>query len=382
MPIKIYKYILMRFLPSFGVGAAVFTSLLLMNQTSRQVEQLAPHAGGIGQFLISFLLLAPPFLSYSIALAFLMAMISTLNEMKRDQELQAMFVSGISPLSVLLPYLAAAVGVSIITMMTTVYLTPFSFRTYNDRIIQMARNQILNDLRPGAFFKGIPNSILLVGAYDPDAGELGGLLLVREGTEEETDLILASSGTVRVPDAGEPEIRFDLLHGTVHPVSASEPGYRTAAFDHLTSRIESHDPGATVRRKHILMGSSMGELESIRRDWLAEGKISDAARVMIEVHRRFSFPAALLIYPFIIYPMAISSRKLGKAAAFSSSVILFLLGTFLFSLGSRLGVQGRISAELAAWFPVIVLGLIALGTFVPFAVKQALPGNASRMGHE
>jgi lipopolysaccharide export system permease protein len=369
-PVKLYRYIMLRFLLSFGVGTLVFTSLLLMDRSSRQVEQLAPQTSSLGQFFTSFILLAPPLLSYSIALAFLMAMISTLNEMKGDQELQAMFFTGASPLSVLFPYLVAAVGAFAVTLSTTVYLTPLSFKAYNDRVVRMARHQILNDLKPGAFFKGIPDAVLMVGDYDPKAGELGGLILVGGGSDEKTDLVLARSGTIKAPEAGESNIRLNLTSGTIHPLSASEPGYRIASFDQLTSLVESTDPGAAVKMKHLLMGSGMDELEKMHRDWQTAGKVTDAARVLIEKHRRFSIPATLLIYPFIIYPMSISSRKHGRAAAFSSSIFLFFISYFLFTFGTRLALGGRVPAEFGAWLHVLVLFMAALCVFVPFLFTQ------------
>lgn len=375
MPFRIVTYILSRFLPSFGVGIMVFTSLLLMDRSSRQVELLAPQTRDLGEFITSFLLLAPPLLSYSIALAFLMAMISTLGEMQRDHELQAMFTSGISPMSVLFPYMIASIIAFGVTLLTTVHLTPLSFKAYNDRAIQIARHRILNDLRPGAFFKGIPNSVLLVGDYKADAGKLSGVVLAGQGPGGEADLVLAISGSVEVSPAGESHIRLDLRDGTIHPLSATEPGYKIAAFDQLTSRIESDDPGVAVKKKHILMGSNREELKRLGMQWQAEGRGSDVARVDMEMHRRYSLPVTLLIYPFIIYPLALSTRRHGKAYAFSSSILLFLVSFFLFSLGSRLGTRGRISPQLAAWLPDIVLSAVAVWAFFPFAWKQGGRGN-------
>ena len=55
-----------------------------MDQASRQVEQLAPHAQNLRDFVISFLLLAPHLLAYTVPLAFLLAMIWTLEQMKQE----------------------------------------------------------------------------------------------------------------------------------------------------------------------------------------------------------------------------------------------------------------------------------------------------------
>ena len=83
MPLKIFRYILVKFNSTFVTALAVFTTLFLMDQASRQVEQLAPHAQGLRDFVISFLLLTPHLLAYTVPLAFLLAMIWTLEQLKQ-----------------------------------------------------------------------------------------------------------------------------------------------------------------------------------------------------------------------------------------------------------------------------------------------------------
>ena len=79
----------------------------------------------------------------------------------------------------------------------------------------------------------------------------------------------------------------------------------------------------------------------------------EAARLAGDVapglNRRFAFPLTILLYPFVIFPAAVSTGRHGKIAAFSGSLILFLTSFFLFSIGSNLAHQDMVPAAVGAW---------------------------------
>ena len=362
MPWKLYKYILIKFVSTFAAAVAIFTVLFLMDQASRQVEQLAPHSSSLRDFLLSFLLLAPPLLAYTIPLAFLMAMIWTLEQMKQEREITAIMAMGISPVRLLPPFLAASAVTFLIAFIVTAYAGPASFRKYNERLTSLARQSFINDLKPGILFDGIPDTLLLVGGFNRVSGRIDGLLMVRNDLDEtETgEMILAKKGVIQPPSSDTRDIILKLENGTIHPVASSGEIYRSGSFDSLISRVQDKSSVPGVRAKQFLMASSNRDLRSWSRE---EGNGKDpklSAMYTIELNRRFAFPLTILLYPFIIFPAAVSTGRHGKLAAFSGSLILFLTSFFLFSIGSNLARQGIVPAALGAWFPVLFLLIACL----------------------
>lgn len=381
MPFRIYRYILTRFTSQFAAGTAVFTALLLMEQASRQVEMLAAQLRSLTQFFISFLLLAPSLLTFSLPLAFLMAMISTLEQMKNDQELSAIYSVGISPLSVFTPFLAASIAVFGATVITTLYISPASFRAYNTRFLEMARDRVLNELKPGYFFRGIPGTVLLVNDFDPASGNATNLVLVQDWSGERGDIIMAQRGTLEIPISAGGEILLKLHEGTIEPVSAPEDEYRSASFETLTAHLSSPQAGAGISRKDLFWAMSLEEMRSGLIRFREEGRTEDAIILLTEIHRRLSIPFTLLIYPFIVFPIAVTSRRHGKASAFTATIILFALSVFLFAIGMRLGAKEQIPPWLAAWLPDLVLGTLGLVSFTPFLLRY-LPKRSPGKGTE
>jgi lipopolysaccharide export system permease protein len=357
MPLKLYKYILNKFLATFAAAVAIFTVLFLMDQASRQVEQLAPHANGLRDFLLSFLLLAPPLLAYTIPLAFLMAMIWTLEQMKQEREVTAIMAAGISPVKLFPPFLAVSAVTFLIAFIITAYAGPASFLKYNERLTNLARQSFINDLKPGIFFSGIPDTLILVGGFDRLSGRIDGLLMVRNDLDETESgqMILAEKGIIEPPSPGSSDIILKLENGNIHPVAAEADIYRSGSFDSLTSRIQDSSTAPGLRAKQFMMAASNKELRSWSSDKenAANGKLT--AMYTIELHRRFAFPITILLYPFVIFPAAVSTGRHGKVAAFAGSLTLFLTSFFLFSIGSTMARQGMIPAVTGAWFPVAFL---------------------------
>ena len=374
MPVKLYKYILHKFMVSFFIGLAVFTALLMMDQASRQIDQIAYNYQNFGQFLLSYGLLIPPPLTYSIPLAFLMAMISTVDQMKQDHELTAILTTGVSPLTIMVPFTAAASIVFLGVLLINTIISPISMAAYNDQITEISRHAIFKGLKSGSFFKGLPGTVMLVGEYGGDSGKLGGVLLVKSRSDSDEEMILARKGTLTVPESGSSSsISMVLENGSIHPVSKHSAGYRSVSFNTLTAKFQRTSDRRILGSKFRLMASSSSQLRSLASAPDPENPRKQSEAI-IEIHRRFSLPVAILFYPFIVFPLAVSSGKHGKAAAFGASITLFVITLFVFSVGSSLGVSGALPAAAGAWLHILVLAPASLAVFAPFAIRHAPVG--------
>jgi lipopolysaccharide export system permease protein len=373
MPYRLYRYILGKFVSTFVAALAVFTVLFLMDQASRQVEQLAPNAGSLQDFFLTFLLMTPPLLAYTVPLAFLMSMIWTLEQMKQDREIVAIMATGISPVKLFPPFMAVSIVTFLIAWIVTAYAGPGSFRIYNQRIADLARQSFINDLKPGTFFDGIPGTLLLAGGYNRESGAIDGLLMVRSdlGEGETGEMILARSGQLRPPDNDNKDIILELADGTIHPVASAEAEYRSGSFRELTSTISTTPvkPGLSVKK--MLMAASNAELRNTLAQLSASLGVKRTAKYSVELHRRLAFPFTILLYPFVIFPAAVTLRKRGKAAAFTSSLFLFILSYLLFSLGSSAAYEGYIPGSMGAWIPDIFLAVVGSAVFIPYWVRQS-----------
>jgi lipopolysaccharide export system permease protein len=190
------------------------------------------------------------------------------------------------------------------------------------------------------------------------------------GEGETGEMILARSGRLRSPDTDDKDIVLELTDGTIHPVASSKEEYRSGSFRKLTSIISANPVKPDLSVKKLLMAASNDELRVSLAQLSPALGVKRAAKYSIELHRRLAFPFTILLYPFVIFPAAITLRKRGKAAAFTSSLFLFILSYLLFSVGSSMAYEGYISGALGSWTPDIFLGVLGAGIFLPYWIKQ------------
>jgi lipopolysaccharide export LptBFGC system permease protein LptF len=367
MPLLIYRYISRRFLSPFLTGMGVFTALLLMDQLSRSVDQLSTQSGNLPGLAWSFVLLSVPLLSYSMPMAFLLGVIGSLETMKQERETTALFAAGFSPLALLPPFLAMGALCCAASLAVNLSLTPLALHAYAGRLTAAARAQFLADLTPGLFFKGIPDTVLLVGSADRETGAMKGVLLVKGKVGDQGQMILAREGVLAFPEGGEPRIDLALFHGALHPVSAPGSSYFSGGFESLSTTIRSTESVVALPRSQALLAATGAELAE-RMELAEAGNDPASARaVEMERGRRWTSPLSLLLYPFLVVPLALMTGRLGKGAAFAASVLLFIGQFALFYLAAVLGGNGALAPASAPWLPPAVLAAGALAAFIPFA---------------
>ena len=72
-------------------------------------------------------------------------------------------------------------------------------------------------------------------------------------------------------------------------------------------------------------------------------------RFLIELHSRFSYPAACLVLMLVGVPLGVASRRGGKSSGFVFTILLVLLYYVLSYTGIALGKQNKLSAFSAVW---------------------------------
>lgn len=381
MPFKIFRYILVRFSGAFVAALLLFSALFLMDQASRQVEKLASLAQGLGDFIVSFLLLGPHLLAYTVPLAFLLAMIWTLEQMKQERELTAIMATGTSPITLFLPFLGASVAIAAAVFLIANFAGPASFRKYDERIGQMARRNVLAELRPGTFFTQIPGVVLLVGAFEPESGRIDGLMMVREDDQGKPgEMVTAQKGIVTTSSGEAGEILLNLEDGAIHPLAAAIPEYSSGTFRTMTSLIRTQPGSGESDTKRVLLGKSSLHLRSLLENRQKTEDFHETVDLSLELNRRLSIPVAVLLYPLIIFPVAVSIRHQGKALAFSGSLLLFIAAFLLNNLGSSMARENLVSPVFGAWLANLVLGVCGTVLFTVFALKQGPRGPRRETG--
>ncbi len=368
---RLWRHLAAKFASPFLTGMGVFTAMLLMDQISRTVDQLSSAEGAMG-VLWSLLLLTIPLLVYSAAMAFLLGVIGSLEQMKQDRETTSLFAAGVSPLALLPPFLAAGALTGAVVMAINLVLTPACLNTYAAHLAATARARVLTELAPGVFSRGIPGTVLLVGEVDRGSGGLSGVLMVRAGAREQDEMVLAPKGRLSSPSSASPQIDLTLEGGSIHPVGALGERYVAGGFERLDTSLLVSPSRAILQKNQALMAATLADLDRQLAEARAQGNTLAERKILLEKGRRWASGLPFLLFPLLLVPLLLSGRAMGKAAAFAASIVVFL---GMFGLGTTalvMGERGVLSPAAASLLVPAVLAAAAAASLLPFTLRNSL----------
>ena len=82
--------------------------------------------------------------------------------------------------------------------------------------------------------------------------------------------------------------------------------------------------------------------------------------INVEIHKKYSIPAACIVFVLIGVPIGVMTRKSGFVVSGLSSILLFTVYWAFLIAGEALGDRGLFSAFWARWTPNFIIGLIGI----------------------
>jgi hypothetical protein len=160
-----------------------------------------------------------------------------------------------------------------------------------------------------------------------------------------------------IRSAGFPDYDAFMRAAVPHRAPGGVQGWLRAALRALSSvRPASTPPRAAAPRRYIAPVTmdiiQMRQLE-------VEALTHRAQSLEVEVQKKFSIPAACLVFVLVGAPLGIRARKSGIGVAFLS--ILFFVFYYLFLAGGEeMADRGIVPPWFAMWGPNLIIGAIGL----------------------
>lgn len=152
------------------------------------------------------------------------------------------------------------------------------------------------------------------------------------------------------PDSTEVDKR---LH-EISPPSGEQAG-RFASQNHQNSTSPVQKQNAPTSIKRILVEQQQFKRQIDTELNLIKNYRRSISKNMVEVHKKYSIPAACIIFVLIGAPLGMMMRQRGLAAA-AVSIVFFILYWACLIGGETLADRQKISPFLAMWSPNIIVG--------------------------
>ncbi len=343
----------------FFLGLFVFTFILLMNKILELMDMVINKGIGIGEVFLLVVYLMPSFCVLTIPMSILLAMLICLGRLSADSEIIAMRTAGVSLYQMLPPFAAFCAAGFFLTGLTTLVLLPAGNYAFRSKVVDIAKKHSGAGLEEGVFSEAFEDMVVYINRFDQLDMKIHGIMIADSREEDAETLIIAQHGELFSNRESEALV-FRLYDGSLHMQGRKGEAYQFAVFDTYEMNLslsEMEKKAREIKFREMDLDGLKQEADRLR----ADGK--SAKKVNLEIHRRFAFPFACLVFGLIGLPLGVSWRKGGRSFGFVVSIGVVFIYYLLINIGDSLAKSGYLYAFMGMWMPNFLYALAGLYLF-------------------
>lgn len=345
-------YIVREIASLFLLGIMVFTLILLMGRLIKLTDLVISRGVPLTDVSRMIMYLMPSFLVFTIPMAFLLAVLLAFGRLSADNEITVMKAGGISLMQLMPPVVFCGLCAALLTLAASTVGVPWGNNAFKSLSFSVLKQNVTATIREKVFWDDIPDIVMYTEHYDEEHHTLKGVI-IHDGRDQSRPLTIFAANGVIGGGPNRNDIRLLLTDGSIHARGTAEE-YRLVHFGEYTMTIGGPGQGTGLGRNELDM-----TVNELRRQ-IDNPATTKAVRLKTqsELHSRFAFPFASLVFAVVAVPLGMQNRRSGKSAGFSTSIGILLAYYVVQSLLRTLAEKGTLPPVLALWLPnMIFLGL-------------------------
>lgn len=341
-------YIIREILSLFTLSIAIFTLILLLGRLLKLTDLVISRGVPLSDISWMIIYLMPSFLVLTIPMAFLLAVLLAFGRLSADNEITVLKAGGISLVQLIPPVLLCGLLATLLTLAASTLGVPWGNSAFKRLSFEVLKQNAAITIREKVFWDDIPGIVLYTEHYDEDRHTLKGVI-IHDGRDQRRPMtIFASEGKIGCTP-NQQDICLVLNNGSIHAAGKGDE-YRMVNFGEYVMTVGGSGKGAAIGRNEPDM--DIGEL------WRQIGNPATTSttrlKMQAELHSRFAFPFASIVFAVLAIPLGLQNRRSGKSAGFSISIAILLAYYLMLSLLRTLAERGNIPPALALWLPNLV----------------------------
>jgi lipopolysaccharide export system permease protein len=347
------RYVFVEFWKIFVTTAFGFPILVnIIDLTDNLDKYLGQHLS-VGRIALSYVYWLPDSMFMVLPAAVLFATVFAIGSLTRHSEITAAKASGISFYRFIAPIFAGAIIATILGLILG-ELAPITNKKRLD-ILDANRVNVGND-RYNFAYAADGGRVYKVGALHVLQPSIEGIVIERKGNGPEyPSYVVTASGAQYRPAKG-----WVLQKGALHVIPDSLHNM-TFTFDSLVDRHFTEPPKQlTLAQK---APTDMGFRELGRFITSMERSGAEVNELRVERMLKIAIPVTCIVILLFGAPLATSTQRGGAAYGIGLSLATTVIFLMLIQLTKGIGGKGMIPADLAAWLPSIIFGVVGVILF-------------------
>ena len=342
------RYVFLEFWKIFVMTALGFPLLIIIIDLTDNLDKYLNRQLPRGQIALSYLYFIPDSMFLVMPAAVLFATVFSIGALTRHSEITAAKASGISFYRFIAPIFAGAILATVLGLLLG-ELAPITNRKRLD-ILQADRASMSND-RYNFAYSADRGRVYKIGALHLMQPSIEGMVIERKGKGPDYPSYVITANNARYTTARG----WVLTKGAMHIIPDSTHNL-TISFDSAVDRHFTDPPKQlTLTQK---APTDMGFRELGRFITSMERSGAEVNELRVERMLKIAIPITCIVILLFGAPLATSTQRGGAAYGVGLSLATTVIFLMLIQLTKGIGGKGMIPADLAAWLPSIIFGVV------------------------
>ncbi len=378
------RYILKEITLPFLMTILVFTFVLLIGKILQITDLMVNKGVNVLTVVKIVLFILPSFLTVTIPISLLIAVLIGLGRLSSDNEITAMKASGISLYQLLLPIVTLCVVATVATAVIG-FLAPLSNSATKSLFFNILKEKASIGIKEKVFNDDFKGLVLYADRIPVEGDYMEGVMVFDNRLTKEPATIIAPQGYL----SSNPEsmtVSLRLLRGSIHAVASDLKTYKKTEFSTYDVNLDLQTALVEAKKASVKGSADMtvGELyRNIRKAGVEDDKLRD---MVIELNKKFAVPLSCVVFGIVAVPLGIVSRRSGKSRGFTVGLFVVAAYYTLLLAGEAFGETGKMPTAVAVWSPNIIVGAVGTYLFVMAAKERrvffALPSDSIKNFYE
>lgn len=352
----IHRSIFRETIYPFFTVLLVLTFVLLMGRILQLMDMMINKGVGLFSMAKLILFLVPSFLTITIPIALLIAILIGMGRLSRENELLIMKSSGLSLYQLVPPVALLAVATFVLSLLLGLFVVPAGNIAGRDLLVDLARQRAGIGIKEKVFNDDFPGLMLYADQVSVDGTTMKGVFISDQRVGRNPVTIIARRGSLHA-DPGSMDVTLRLEEGSTHMAAADRTTYRKMDFAVYEIALDMSQTVAGAGGEYRRDGSDTMTVGRMVRE-LGEGRPSAAERnvLVMELNKRFAMPLTCIVFALIAFPLGMVKHRTAKSRGFVTGLCIVIVYYVLQLGGDALGETGKLWPVAAAWAPNLVLG--------------------------
>jgi len=343
-----------------------------MDQILRLIELIVTRGVSLSQILKLLSFISPSFLIFTIPMAVLLGTLLGFGRLSGDSEITAFKASGMSLYQLFLPISVFSILACLLTTWLVLYGLPWGNRGFMSTLYLIAQSKADIEIKERVFNDAFDGIVVYVDKVPVRGKKMEGILIYDERDPGKVGTIFAKEGfLINNPESQEVILR--LFSGDVHRYEPRADVYQRVLFDAYDLMLELTKAFTGLRRRLKDKEMSIEEIKEKMEKMRKRGH--DTTSLRVELHKRYAFPFACIVFGLIGVPLGIQPRRSGRSYGFVFSILIILSYYVSLMASEILAIRHTIPAFLAGWAPNLLFG--GLGIYLLIKAANESPFKLS-----